>query len=301
MNNLEIPVQLVNATKRYGSKNVVNGFSFEAQPGEIVALLGPNGAGKTTSISMMLGLKRMTAGQAAIFGHTPTDIAARQRTGIMLQESGLPSTLKVREIVELFSRLYPNPISNQDAIAAAMLTHKSENRIANLSGGERQRLYFALAIIGDPDLLFLDEPTVGMDVTARNIFWERIRHMHARGKTIVLTTHYLEEADALAERIVVMNKGHQVAAGTTAEIKAGVMGKIVRFRSPRLTLTSAGLSALPGIDKVTTEDNRAEIYTKTPEETVRALLNGDFDVHDLEVTGASLEEAFVALTSDPAA
>ena len=301
MRNPEIPVQLVNATKRYGSENVVNGFSFEAQPGEIVALLGPNGAGKTTSISMMLGLKRMTAGQAAIFGHTPTDISARQRTGIMLQESGLPSTLKVREIVELFSRLYPNPIGNQDAIEAAMLTHKSENRIANLSGGERQRLYFALAIIGDPDLLFLDEPTVGMDVTARNIFWERIRQMHARGKTIVLTTHYLEEADALAERIVVMNKGHQVAAGTPAQIKASVMGKIVRFRSPRLALTSAGLNALPGIDKVTTEDNRAEIYTKTPEETVRALLNGDFDVHDLEVTGASLEEAFVALTRDPAA
>jgi len=301
MRNPEIPVQLVNATKRYGSENVVNGFSFEAQPGEIVALLGPNGAGKTTSISMMLGLKRMTAGQATIFGHTPTDIAARQRTGIMLQESGLPATLKVREIVELFSRLYPKPISNQDAIEAAMLTHKSENRIANLSGGERQRLYFALAIIGDPDLLFLDEPTVGMDVTARNIFWERIRQMHARGKTIVLTTHYLEEADALAERIVVMNKGHQVAAGTPTEIKAGVMGKIVRFRSPRLALTSARLNALPGIDKVTTEDNRAEIYTKSPEETVRALLNGDFDVHDLEVTGASLEEAFVALTSDPAA
>ncbi|MGI8404171.1 MAG: ABC transporter ATP-binding protein [Thermomicrobiales bacterium] len=301
MSTSSLPVQLVNATKRYGSENVVNGFSFEAEPGEIVALLGPNGAGKTTSISMMLGLKRMTSGTASIFGRTPTDNAARQRTGIMLQESGLPATLKVSEIVELFSRFYPNPISNEDAIEAAMLTHKAGNKIANLSGGERQRLYFALAIIGDPDLLFLDEPSVGMDVTARGIFWDRIRQMHARGKTIILTTHYLEEADALAERIVVMNKGHQVAAGTPAQIKAGVMGKIVRFRSSQIVAATAALNNLPGLDKVVTNEDRAELYTKTPEEAVRALLNGGFDIRALEVTGASLEEAFVALTSDPAA
>lgn len=300
MSSETIPVQLVDATKRYGSENVVDGFSFEAHHGEIVALLGPNGAGKTTSISMMLGLKHMTAGKASIFGQTPTNSAARQRTGIMLQESGLPGTLKVKEIIELFARFYPHPISNHDAIEAAMLGHKMEDRIANLSGGERQRLYFALAIIGDPDLLFLDEPTVGMDVTARNIFWERIRQMHARGKTIVLTTHYLEEADALAQRIVVMNKGRQVADGTPSEIKAGVMGKVVRFRSPKIIAATSVLNALPGIEKITTIDDRAELYTKTPEETVRTLLNGDFDIHDLEVTGASLEEAFVALTSTPA-
>ncbi len=301
MSTSSLPVQLVNATKRYGSENVVNGFSFEAEPGEIVALLGPNGAGKTTSISMMLGLKHMTSGSASIFGRSPTDNAARQRTGIMLQESGLPATLKVNEIVELFSRFYPHPLSNEDAIEAAMLTHKTGNKIANLSGGERQRLYFALAIIGDPDLLFLDEPSVGMDVTSRGIFWDRIRQMHARGKTIILTTHYLEEADALAERIVVMNKGHQVAAGTPSEIKAGVMGKIVRFRSSQIVVATAALNNLPGLDKVVTNEDRVELYTKTPEDTVRVLLNGEFDVHDLEVTGASLEEAFVALTSDSAA
>ncbi|MGC4192839.1 MAG: ABC transporter ATP-binding protein [Thermomicrobiales bacterium] len=291
----QLPVSLDHASKRYGANTVVNDFSFVANPGETVALLGPNGAGKTTSISMMLGLKHMTSGQAHIFGHGPTSTEARSRTGIMLQESGLPATLKVREIVELFSRFYPHPISDAEAIDTAMLTEKTERRIADLSGGERQRLYFALAIVGEPDLLFLDEPTVGMDVTARSIFWDRIRQMHARGKTIVLTTHYLEEADALAGRIVVMNKGVQVAEGTPAEIKATVMGKVVRFHTP--SVNAATLRALPGVDDATLTDHTVELFTRTPEVTVRALLNGPTEVQDLEVTGGSLEDAFVRLTA----
>jgi ABC-2 type transport system ATP-binding protein len=290
-----LPVSLEHASKRYGATTVVDDFSFEARPGETVALLGPNGAGKTTSISMMLGLKHMTSGQARIFDHMPTSTEARVRTGIMLQESGLPATLKVREIVELFSRFYPHPISNAEAIEAAMLTDKTERRIADLSGGERQRLYFALAIIGEPDLLFLDEPTVGMDVTARGIFWDRIRQMHARGKTIVLTTHYLEEADALADRIVVMNKGVQVAEGTPAEIKATVMGKVVRFHTP--SVNAATLRALPGVEEATLTDHTVELFTRTPEITVKALLNGPTIVQDLEVGGGTLEDAFVRLTA----
>ncbi|MGN6483747.1 MAG: ABC transporter ATP-binding protein [Thermomicrobiales bacterium] len=290
-----LPVSLEHASKRYGATTVVDDFSFKARPGETVALLGPNGAGKTTSISMMLGLKHMTSGQARIFDHVPTSTEARVRTGIMLQESGLPATLKVREIVELFSRFYPHPISNAEAIEAAMLTDKTERRIADLSGGERQRLYFALAIIGEPDLLFLDEPTVGMDVTARGIFWDRIRQMHARGKTIVLTTHYLEEADARADRIVVMNKGVQVAEGTPAEIKATVMGKVVRFHTP--SVNAAALRALPGVEDATLTDHTVELFTRTPEITVKALLNGPTDVQDLEVGGGTLEDAFVRLTA----
>lgn len=292
-----LPVSLEHASKRYGATTVVNDFSFHANPGETVALLGPNGAGKTTSISMMLGLKHMSAGTTHIFGQNPVSTEARVRTGIMLQESGLPATLKVREIVELFSRFYPNPISNADAIEAAMLKEKADDKIGNLSGGERQRLYFALSIVGDPDLLFLDEPTVGMDVTARGIFWDRIRQMHARGKTIVLTTHYLEEADALADRIVVMNKGVQVAEGTPAEIKATVMGKVVRFTTD--SPDAALLRALPGVESTTMGDNnrRVELFTRTPEATVRALLNGPAEVHDLEVTGGSLEDAFIRLTA----
>lgn len=290
-----LPVSLEHASKRYGTATVVNDFSFSAQPGETVALLGPNGAGKTTSISMMLGLKHLGSGQAHIFGHMPTSSEARVRTGIMLQESGLPATLKVQEIVELFSRFYPQPITNAEAIEAAMLTEKTERRIADLSGGERQRLYFALAIIGDPDLLFLDEPTVGMDVTARGIFWDRIRQMHARGKTIVLTTHYLEEADALADRIVVMNKGVQVAEGTPAEIKSTVMGKVVRFHTS--SVNAASLRGLPGVDDATLTDHTVELFTRTPETTVRALLNSTTEVQDLEVTGGSLEDAFVRLTA----
>ena len=290
-----LPVSLEHASKRYGPTTVVDDFSFQARPGETVALLGPNGAGKTTSISMMLGLKHMTSGQARIFGQAPASTGARVRTGIMLQESGLPATLKVREIVELFSRFYPQPMSNAEAIEAALLTDRAERRIADLSGGERQRLYFALAIIGAPDLLFLDEPTVGMDVTARGIFWDRIRQMHAEGKTIVLTTHYLEEADALADRIVVMNKGVQVAEGTPAQIKATVMGKIVRFHTPAVEV--ATLRALPGVEDVTLADHSVELFTRTPEMTVKALLNGPTTVQDLEVRGGSLEDAFIRLTA----
>jgi ABC-2 type transport system ATP-binding protein len=294
-----LPIELINATKRYGEKTVVDGFSFHAEPGELVALLGPNGAGKTTSISMMLGLKAMTAGTARVFGEAPTSPAARERSAIMLQESGLPGTLKVREIVELFARLYPDPIPTQSAIDAAMLEHKLDDRIAGLSGGEQQRLYFALAIVGDPDLLFLDEPTVGMDVTAREVFWDRIRAMHARGKTIVLTTHYLEEADALAERIVVINRGREVANGTPQQIKTSASGKVIRFRSPGAT--SERLGAFPNVDRVAITGDRVELYSREPEQALRALLNSEVTVADLELTGASLEQAFIALTRDHAA
>jgi ABC-2 type transport system ATP-binding protein len=294
-----LPIELINATKRYGENTVVDGFSFHAEPGELVALLGPNGAGKTTSISMMLGLKAMTSGTARVFGEAPASPAARERSAIMLQESGLPGTLKVREIVELFSRLYPNPISTQSAIEAAMLEHKLDDRIAGLSGGEQQRLYFALAIVGDPDLLFLDEPTVGMDVTAREVFWDRIRAMHARGKTIVLTTHYLEEADALAERIVVINRGREIANGTPQQIKASASGKVIRFRS--LEASADLLRAFPDVDRVTVTGDRVELYSRQPERSLKALLNSDVPVADLELTGASLEQAFVALTRDHAA
>jgi ABC-2 type transport system ATP-binding protein len=293
------PIELIDATKRYGDTTVVDGFSFHADPGELVALLGPNGAGKTTSISMMLGLKAMTSGTACIFGEPPTSPAARTRTAIMLQESGLPGTLKVREVVELFARLYPAPISTRSAVEAAMLEHKLDDRIAGLSGGEQQRLYFALAIVGDPDLLFLDEPTVGMDVTAREVFWDRIRAMHARGKTIVLTTHYLEEADALAERIVVINRGREIANGTPQQIKASASGKVIRFLSPNASVQR--LQSLPSVDRVTVAGDRIEIYSRQPELSLKALLNSDLPVADLELTGASLEQAFIALTRNQAA
>ena len=295
MNQSAIPVTLDHATKRYGNDVVVDDFSFHAEPGEIVALLGPNGAGKTTSISMMLGLKRISNGSSRIFGHDPQSHAARSRCGIMLQESEVPATLKVREVVEMFSRFYPQSLETMAAIDLAMLGKKANNKVGDLSGGEKQRLFFALAVVGDPDLLFLDEPSVGMDVTTRGVFWDRIRHMHQRGKAIVLTTHYLEEADALAERIVVINKGKLVAEGTPSHIKSTFANRIISFHTPQPNRTL--LEQLPGVDRVSIDTSKVEMVSRETEETVRSLLNSPVPVTDLQVTGASLEQAFVALTA----
>src|SRR3954451_13268058 len=200
-------VELRDATKTFGTVRALQGISLAVQPGETVALLGPNGAGKTTAISLMLGMRRATAGTAAIYGRDPRDPASRARVGVMLQESGVPHTLKVSEVVELFRRLYQRPITVQAALATAGLTEKANALTANLSGGQHQRLFFALAIVGDPDILFLDEPTVSLDVESRQAFWAQIDEFVRRGKTIILTTHYLEEADALADRIIVTGSG----------------------------------------------------------------------------------------------
>jgi ABC-2 type transport system ATP-binding protein len=293
--NQSAAVSLTNAVKRYDSTTVVDNFSFEVRSGEFVALLGPNGAGKTTSISMMLGLKHLTSGSAQLFGTSPISYEARARTGIMLQESAVPETLRVNEVVELFSRFYPESLETQSALDLAMLGKKSGSKVGDLSGGEKQRLFFALAVIGDPELLFLDEPSVGMDVTSRGVFWDRIRDMHARGKTIVLTTHYLEEADTLAERIVVLNHGRQVANGTPAEIKESFANRVVRFETP--APDEVFLRSLPGVERVTVNEHHVELVGRAVEDSVRELLNSPVPVANLEISGASLEQAFIALTA----
>lgn len=289
------PVRLVGASKQYGSVEALKETSFEARRGELVALLGPNGAGKTTAISLMLGLRAPTGGSALLFGDDPRRPSSRKRMGAMLQESGVPETLKVREIVEMFARLHERPIGTRAALDAAGLAKKAGAKAGTLSGGEKQRLYFALCIVGDPDVLFLDEPTVGLDVESRRALWERIFGMHERGKTIVLTTHYIEEADALADRVVVMNRGRIIADGTPEEIKSRVGGKFVRFRSPDLVPDS--LVSLPGVGRAKQWDDRFEIYSTEPEAMLGALFRKGVRVRELEVIGADLEEAFVSLTS----
>ena len=291
----EPAVRLKGASKSYGSLQALKDTDFAVYPGEVVALLGPNGAGKTTAISLMLGLRAPMSGSAEVFGRNPREPASRRRVGAMLQESGVPETLKVREVVEMFRRLYEKPIDAREALDAAGLREKAGSKVGNLSGGEKQRLYFALCIVGDPELLFLDEPTVGLDVESRRRFWESIREMHRRGKTIVLTTHYLEEADALAGRIVVIDKGEVVAEGTPAEIKARVGGKVIRFRS--LALTEALLSQLPDIQRTEREGDAFTLYSTQPEDVLESLFRQGVKVQELEVVGAGLEEAFVALTS----
>ena len=288
-------VELNNATKTYGPVQALKGISLAVQPGETVALLGPNGAGKTTAISLMLGLRAPTAGSASLFGRDPRDPASRTRIGVMLQESGVPDTLKVREVVELFRRLYPRPLSVAGALHIAQVEEKANALVATLSGGQKQRLYFALAVVGNPDVLFLDEPTVSLDVEARRAFWEQIGIMVTAGKTIVLTTHYLEEADALADRIVVINRGQIVAEGTPSQIKGKVGAKRVRFRSA--DVDDVRLATLPNVQRATCVGDMIEVYTLQPEALLATLFAEGAAIHELEVVGAGLEEAFLSLTA----
>jgi ABC-2 type transport system ATP-binding protein len=264
------------------------------QPGEVVAMLGPNGAGKTTSISLMLGTRKPTSGTARLFGMSPKDLKARSRIGVMLQESGVPGMLRVEEIVDLFRSYYPAPLPTAAAIKMAGLEEKTRSLVKDLSGGQRQRLYLALALCGNPDALFLDEPTVGMDVEGRRLFLDEIGELAAKGRTVVLTTHYLEEADQLARRIIVIDHGKVIADSTPAEIKARVAGKRMTFSTPSPSDESQ-LAGLP-LKSIQIEGRRVRLLTNEPEQVLRELFRRGVEIHDLEVAGADLEEAFVAMT-----
>src|SRR5881296_3711273 len=274
-------VELQRARKRFGQVEALKGVDLTIGAGELVALLGPNGAGKTTSIALMLGLRRPTAGQALLFGLDPNDRRARSRCGVMLQESGTTGMLTVREIVDLFRAYYPSPLPAARAIALAGLDAKAGARAGTLSGGERQRLYFALAVCGDPEALFLDEPTVGMDVETRRGVLESIRSLSAAGKTIVLTTHYLEEADQLASRIVVIDRGVIIADATPREIKARIPSKRVTFSAA----TSVGDATFRGlaVQSVEVSGRRVRLLSHEPERVLKTLFERGVTVEDLEV------------------
>jgi len=286
---------LESVTKNYGQIRALRGVDFNVHSGEVVALLGPNGAGKTTAVKLLLGLTQPNSGKVRIFGGDPTNPANRTRTGAMLQVGKVPETLRVREHIDLFSSYYRNPLPLAEVLAAAGLEKISDRKFGDLSGGQRQRVLFALAICGNPDLLFLDEPTVGLDVESRRALWEEIRALVHRGKTVLLTTHYLEEADALADRIAVINQGAIVAAGTPDEIKAKTSGKRIRCSTG---LSLAAVRRIPGVAEVHEDRDALEIHTSRAEPVVRELLALDPTLSGLEVTSAGLEEAFLALTQD---
>ncbi|HEY4562428.1 MAG TPA: ABC transporter ATP-binding protein [Thermoanaerobaculia bacterium] len=285
--------ELRRAVKRYGAVTALAGIDFAVRPGEVVALLGPNGAGKTTAVQLLLGLVRASAGEARLFGGDPRGAAARVRTGAMLQVSKVPETLKVREHVDLVSSYYPHPLPRREVMAAAGLEGIEERLFGKLSGGQRQRVLFALALCGDPDLLFLDEPTVGLDVEARRAFWTVIGEKARQGRSVLLTTHYLEEADALADRIVMIGRGQVIAEGTPAEIKARVAGRKIRCRT---ALPLAEVAALPGVRDARREGELTELFAAEAERAVFELLRRDPELSALEVRGADLEEAFLTLT-----
>jgi ABC-2 type transport system ATP-binding protein len=290
-----VVANLENVNKNYGDVRALRAVNFRVHAGEVVASLGPNGAGKTTAVKLLLGLLQANAGKVRIFGADPTNPENRMRTGAMLQVGRVPETLRVREHIDLFSTYYPKPLALAAVLATAGLEKLSDRKFGDLSGGQRQRVLFALAICGDPDLLFLDEPTVGLDVEARRMLWDEIRQLVSRGKTVLLTTHYLEEADALADRVAVINQGEIIAEGTPAEIKAQTAGKRIRCIT-RLPLSA--LRQIPGVNEIKEDREAIELHAAEAEPVVRELLARDLSLSGLEVTSAGLEEAFLALTQD---
>ncbi len=296
--NAELVVaSLEGVNKNYGDVQALRGVDFRVRAGEVVALLGPNGAGKTTAVKLLLGLMPPNSGRARVFGGDPTNPENRLRTGAMLQVGRVPETLRVSEHIDLFSSYYQNPMALAEVLAAAGLEKLRDRKFGDLSGGQRQRVLFALAICGDPDLLFLDEPTVGLDVEARRMLWDEIRKMVARGKTVLLTTHYLQEADALADHVAVINQGEIIAEGTPSEIKAKTAGKRIRCIT---NLSVNTLRQIPGVTGVKEDREAVELNAIEAEPVVRELLARDAKLSGLEVTSAGLEEAFLALTSDTA-
>jgi ABC-2 type transport system ATP-binding protein len=279
--------------KRYGAITALDNLSLNLYPGEIVALLGPNGAGKTTAVRLLLGLLSPTDGSVRVQGRDPRERLARVRTGAMLQVSKVPETLKVKEHIDLFRSYYPSPLSASEVVRIAHLEGLENRLFGSLSGGQRQRVLFALACCGNPDLVFLDEPTVGMDIETRRSLWDQVRSLAAQGKTVLLTTHYLEEADALASRVIVLNQGRIAAEGTPAEIKAKVSGRRIRCITQ---LDAARLGVIPSVSSVELDRDSTVVLTSQAESVVREMLALDPTLHNLEISSAGLEDAFLALT-----
>ena len=296
-NSRDAVARLHSVTKRYGTNTALDNFSFEIRAGEIVSLLGPNGAGKTTAIRLLLGLTSPNSGSVRVLGRDPRDSSARTRIGAMLQVAKVPENLRVREHIDLFRSYYPNPLSAAEVARTTGLEGIEDKFFGKLSGGQKQRVLFGLALCGDPDLVFLDEPTVGMDIEARRNLWAQIRLLSARGKSVLLTTHYLEEADALANRILVMSKGSMVAEGTPTEIKNRVSGRRIRCVTQ---LDADFVRTLPTVTDVTVDRDTLVITASHPESVIRVMLQRDERLRDLEISAAALEDAFLALTSQQA-
>jgi ABC-2 type transport system ATP-binding protein len=286
---------LENITKRFKAATALDGLSLSLHRGEVVALLGPNGAGKSTAVRLMLGLASSTSGTVRIFGSDPCQTLTRTRIGAMLQVGRITETLRVREHIDLFRSYYPRPLAFAEIVRIAQLEGIENRMFGELSGGQKQRVLFAMAVCGDPDLIFLDEPTVGLDIEARRGLWQQIRSLAARGKTVLLTTHYLEEADALAHRIIVINKGRVVSEGTPAEIKRMSGGRQIRCQTK---LTAEFLRTLPTVTSVESTGTSVVVVAHHAEAVIREMLLRDDALSNLEIASPALEDAFLSLTKN---
>ena len=277
-----------------GPVRAVRGVDMSIAAGETVALLGPNGAGKTTTIDMLLGLSRPDAGDLTLFGVTPAEAVRAGAVGAMLQTGGLIRDLTVRELIGMMASLYPHPLNADDVLALAGLRGVAGQRTQKLSGGETQRARFAMALVGDPEMLVLDEPTVALDVESRRAFWTTVRRYTTRGKTVLFATHYLDEADANADRVVLLARGLVVADGPPTEIKARVGSRTIKATLPGVP--QAVLAALPGVANVQRHGESVILVCSDSDAAVRELLRRHPQARDIEITGAGLEEAFLRLT-----
>ncbi|MFW6774369.1 ABC transporter ATP-binding protein [Nocardioides sp. CPCC 205120] len=285
-----------------GEVRAVRGIDLTITPGEIVAFLGPNGAGKTTTLDMVLGLAEPTTGTVRVLGRHPRQAVREGRLAAVLQTGGLLRDLTVRETERLVASTYPSTAGVDDVLERTGLVELADRLVAKCSGGEQQRLKFALALLPDPELLVLDEPTAGMDVTARRDFWRTMHDEAAQGRTVVFATHYLEEADAFADRIVVVADGRVIADGSTADIRSRAVGRTVRAALPETGRDAAlrALHAHPGAADVRLQGDRVSVLATDADAVARTLLV-DLGGHDLEIATGSLDEAFVALTSGTSA
>jgi len=285
-------------TKSFGRVHAVNGIDLQVAPGEIVAFLGPNGAGKTTTIDMLLGLSKPDSGSVTVYGHSPRGAIARGQVSAVLQSGGLLNDLTVRETVTLTSTFFANSRPVDEVLERAGIRDIGGRMVGKCSGGQQQRLRFAMALLSDPGLLMLDEPTTGMDVEGRRDFWGAIRQDAARGRTVIFATHYLDEADTYADRIILVRKGQIVADGTSAEIKNLASGRTVR--ATLHDADQAALAAVAGVRSVEKRGDSILISTDDSDAVARYLLNNTQAVN-LEITSHNLEDAFIALTGDDAA
>jgi ABC-2 type transport system ATP-binding protein len=278
-----------------GVVRAVRGVDVSIAPGETLALLGPNGAGKSTTIDMLLGLTEPDAGSVSLFGLPPAEAIRTGRVGAMLQTGGLLRDLTVRELVEMMASLHARPLPVADVLEIVGIEPIVDRRTQLLSGGETQRVRFAIALVSDPDLLVLDEPTVAMDVGSRSAFWATMRRFASAGKTVVFATHYLEEADTYADRAVLMAHGRVVADGPTTEIKAMVGLRRIRATLPGVAV--AELERLPGVSRAERRGEAVVLNCADSDAAIRALLTSYPAARDVEITGAGLEEAFLELTN----
>src|SRR5579863_203124 len=289
-------VSFDNVSKHYGSLIAVDGLTLDLRPGETVALLGPNGAGKSTSLDMLLALRKPTSGKIEMFGSDPYHAVKSGRVGAMLQSGGLMPEVTVRELVTLVTTLQPKPEPIQTTLQRAGIDKFADRRVDRLSGGQTQRVRFALAICGKSELIVLDEPTTAMDVETRRLFWESMKAEVAEGRTLLFATHYLEEADQAADRILVINRGRLLADGTPAEIKAKAGARRITFHLDQVD--EQFLLGLPGLVNLEVRRDFVQIQTGDSDATLYGVLDAGLRPRDIEVTGLGLEQAFLAITAE---